>query len=153
MLLLIEGGVYFVGKPAIATTAELGTCGDTDIDAGSSTCSLPVLLSAVETSLRKRTALEITQWALAEIIRTPVCALRVLAEATIWGWRLIEELLYVNQSINHHRITPIGERYKDREHSRNMHMHTHKNTNQCPLCFTSTHAAAVLSKRFVLGAG
>ena len=31
-------------------------------------------------------------------------------------------------TINHHQITPIGERYEDKEHCRNMHMHTHTRT-------------------------
>ena len=59
------------------------------IDAGSSTCSLSVLLSTVETSLRTRTALEIAQGALAGIISRHIHAPRILAAAaTIWGRRL-----------------------------------------------------------------
>ena len=50
-----------------------------DTDAGGSTCSLSVLLSAVEMSIRTRTALEIAQWVLAEIISTCVRAPRILA--------------------------------------------------------------------------
>ena len=57
------------------------------IDSGSSTHSLSVLLSAVETSLRTHTALEIAQL-LTEIISTHVHVLLILATATIQGWRL-----------------------------------------------------------------
>ena len=46
------------------------------------------LLSAVKTSLRTQTALEIAQWALAAIITTRVHVLHVLAAATIQGWHL-----------------------------------------------------------------
>ena len=53
------------------------------IGAGSSTRSLSVLLSAVETSLRTRTALEIAQFALAASISMRICALCTLAVATI----------------------------------------------------------------------
>ena len=49
------------------------------IDSGSSTRSLSVLLSTVETSLRTRTALEIAQGALAGIISTRIRAPRILA--------------------------------------------------------------------------
>ena len=51
-------------------------------------------------------------------------------------------------SINHHRITPKGEWYKEiiPEWSRSMHMHTHKNIKSThPLCCTSTPATAVMS--------
>ena len=51
------------------------------IDAGSSTRSLSVLLSAVETSHRTRRALEIAQEALAGIISRRVRAPRILAAA------------------------------------------------------------------------
>ena len=60
------------------------------IDAGSSMCSLSVLLSAVEMSLRTQIALEIAQWAPATIISTHVRALCILVAATIRGWLLLE---------------------------------------------------------------
>ena len=44
------------------------------IDTGSRSSRLSVLLSAVETSFRTQTGLEIAQWALAAIISTHVCA-------------------------------------------------------------------------------
>ena len=57
------------------------------IDTGSSTCSLSVLLSAVEMSLRTLTGLEIIQWA------TCICAPHILATATIWGRHLFRSQL------------------------------------------------------------
>ena len=66
------------------------------IDIGISTCSLSVLLSAMEMSLRTRTDLEITHAAQASCgycsklafisLIAPDCA------ATIRGWHLIEEV-------------------------------------------------------------
>ena len=53
------------------------------IDAGSSMHSLSVLLSAVETSLRIQTGLEIAQLALTAIISMRIRALHILAVATI----------------------------------------------------------------------
>ena len=64
MRLLFEGGVYFVGKPADSNNdwnRYMRAIQIAMIDAGSSTCSLSVLLLAVETSLRTWTALEIAQ--------------------------------------------------------------------------------------------
>ena len=65
--LLLEGGIYFVdsndGWIRYMGVIQLGL-----IDAGSSTCSLSVLLLAVEMSLRTQTALEIAQWASVAII-------------------------------------------------------------------------------------
>ena len=87
--LLIESGYYSravfisLGSWRIAKTAgwiryvrviQIGL-----IDTGSTYTSQ----SAVETSLRTRTALEIAQWALPGSISTCVCALRMLAVATI----------------------------------------------------------------------
>ena len=89
--LLFEGGDYFIGKLADSNDGwircmwpiQLGL-----IDTGSSMCSLSVLLSAMGTTLRKCTALEIAQWAPAGIICTHARALRILAVATIQGWYL-----------------------------------------------------------------
>ena len=86
--LLFEGGIYSVGKPADSNDGwirymraiKLGL-----IDAASGTHSLSFLLSAVETGLRTRTALEITQWASAAMISTRVRVPRILAAATTWG--------------------------------------------------------------------
>ena len=58
------------------------------IDTGSSTRSLSVLLSAMETSLRTQTPLEITQWVSVAIISTRIRPPCILAVATIWGWHL-----------------------------------------------------------------
>ena len=55
------------------------------IDTGSSTRSLSVLLSVVETSLIHEKSSNTS----GEIISTLVCALHVLAMATIQGWHLI----------------------------------------------------------------
>ena len=88
--LLIEGGVYFVGRLLDGNDGwirymraiQLGL-----IDAGS-TCimhSLSVLLSAMKTSLRTRTGLEIAHWASVAIISTWVRVLCILATATIRG--------------------------------------------------------------------
>ena len=89
--LLIEGGVYFVGRLLDGNNGwirymlaiQLGL-----IDVGSSMHSLSVLLSAMETSLRTRTGLEIAHWASVAIISTWVRALCILAAATIRGWCL-----------------------------------------------------------------
>ena len=58
--------------------------------------SLSVLLSAVETSLRTQTAQEIAQEASVGIISIHVCALRIVAAATIRGYRLIKEIQYLS---------------------------------------------------------
>ena len=63
------------------------------IDDGSSTPSLSVLLSAVETSLRTQTALEIAQWVSVALISVRIRAPCILAAATIWGWRLFHSEL------------------------------------------------------------
>ena len=84
--LLLEGGVYFVGKLTDSIddwnrymeAIQLGL-----VDAGSSTHSLSVLLWAMETSLRTRTALEIAQWALAASISMRICVPCTLAVAII----------------------------------------------------------------------
>ena len=106
--LLFEGGIYmyFLGKPADSTDGrmrymwaiQLGLIDSASnddwiryiwaiqlglIDAGSSYTS--VLLSAVETSLRTWTPLEIAQWALVEVIYTCIRALHKLATATVQG--------------------------------------------------------------------
>ena len=60
---------------------------------GSSTPSLSVLLSAVETSLRTQTALEIAQWVSVALISVRIRAPCILAAATIWGWRLFHSEL------------------------------------------------------------
>ena len=80
--------VYFIGKPGDSNDGwmrymrglQLGL-----IDAGSSTGSLSVLLSAVETNHRPQTAQEIAEGASAGIISTRFHALHILAMATIWG--------------------------------------------------------------------
>jgi len=51
--------------------------------------SLSVLLSSVETSLRTQTAQEIAQEASVGIISIHVCALRIVAAATIRGFILL----------------------------------------------------------------
>ena len=65
------------------------------IDAGSSTRSLSVLLSAMETSLRTQITLETAQWAWAGIISTRICVLCVLAAANIRGRRLFAWSLWL----------------------------------------------------------
>ena len=83
--LLFQGSVYFIVYSWIRYMwgIQLGL-----IDIGSSVCSLSAPLSAVNTSLRKCTTLEIAQWASAGMITTRVYAPLVLAAATIWGRRL-----------------------------------------------------------------
>ena len=83
--LLFQGSVYFTVYSWIRYmwAIQLGL-----IDIGSSARSLSVPLSAVNTSLRKCTALEIAQWASAGMITTRVYAPLVLAAATIRGQRL-----------------------------------------------------------------
>ena len=83
--LLFLGSVYFTVYSWIRYmwAIELGL-----IDISSSTCSLSAPLSAVNTSLRKRTALEIAQWVPAGMITTRVYAPLVQAAATIRGRRL-----------------------------------------------------------------
>ena len=79
--LLFEGGIYFIGTPPDSNDGwirymwalQLGL-----IDTGSSMHSLLVLLSAVETSLRTHTVLEIAQWESVGIISTQVCVPHVL---------------------------------------------------------------------------
>ena len=68
--LLFKGDVYFIGKSADSNhwnryiwAIQIGM-----IDASISTCSLSVLLSAVEMSLGTCTALEIAQWVAVGII-------------------------------------------------------------------------------------
>ena len=93
--LLFEDGVYFVVKLADSNSdwnkymraIQLGM-----IDTGSSTCSLSVLLSAVEMSLRTWTGLEIAQWASVAIISTHVRVPCILATATILGRHLCSQL-------------------------------------------------------------
>ena len=58
------------------------------IDAGSSTGSLSVLPSAVETNHRPQTAQEIAEGVSTGIVSTRFHALRILAMATIRGWCL-----------------------------------------------------------------
>ena len=89
--LVFEGSLYFIGEAADSNDGwnkymwaiQLGL-----IDAGSSTWSLSVLLSAVETSFRTWTPLEIAQWAIAAIISMHVHVQRILAMATNPGWHL-----------------------------------------------------------------
>ena len=83
--LLFQGSVYFTVYSWIRYmwAIQLGL-----IDIGSSARSLSAPLSAVNTSLRKCTALEIAQWASAGMITTRVYAPLVLAAATIRGWHL-----------------------------------------------------------------
>ena len=84
--LLFEDGLYFAGKPAGRNDDWNGDVRAIQIgmiDAGSSTRSLSVLLSAVETSLRTRTALEIAQFALAASISMCICVPCTLAVAII----------------------------------------------------------------------
>ena len=80
--LLFQGSVYFTVYSWIRYmwAIQLGL-----IDIGSSARSLSAPLSAVNTSLRKCTALEIAQWASAGMITTHVYAPLVLAAATIRG--------------------------------------------------------------------
>ena len=69
------------------------------LDAVSSTHSLSVLLSAMETSRTTQTALALAQRPSSEIIHTCACAAYILATATIWGWSLVcSELPIVNGS-------------------------------------------------------
>ena len=79
--LLFQGSVYFTvySWMRYMWAIQLGL-----IDIGSA-CSLSAPLSAVNTSLRKCTALEIAQWASAGMITTRVYAPLVLAAATIRG--------------------------------------------------------------------
>ena len=72
---LCEGGVYFVWKPADSSDGRMKYIRGLQLallDTSSSTRSLSVLLSAVETSLRTRKAQEIAQGGSAVIISTHV---------------------------------------------------------------------------------
>ena len=85
---LLEGGVYFVGKLADSIddwNRYIWAIQKGMIDTGSSTHSLSLLLSAVWTSLRTQTGLEIAQWALAASISIHICAPCTLVVATIHG--------------------------------------------------------------------
>ena len=111
--LLFKGGIYFVGKPVDSIEGLIRYMGVIQlglIDAGSTSHSLSILLSAVETSLRKRTALEIAQL-LTGIISTHVRVLLILATATtcIRGWRLFHSELcgYYSRVASNRRNTVL----------------------------------------------
>ena len=108
--LLLEVGIYFLGKPAdlndgwmrYIRAIQLGL-----VDTGSRTRSLSVQLLAVETSRRTQTALALAWWQSAAVTCTRICVPHILAMATIqpqllfkggdcWGQYLIEEIRYVH---------------------------------------------------------
>ena len=62
--LLFEGGIYFIGKPADINDGWIRYVQAIHrrmLDAGSSTCNLSVLLSAMEKSYTTRTALALAR--------------------------------------------------------------------------------------------
>ena len=92
-------------------TTKIGTCRWYRYAVVSSTRSLLVLLSAIETSHRTQKTLQIAQWASAAIISTCVHSWATgtiqgqrlfhsehgyySRAATIWGWHLIKEIRYI----------------------------------------------------------
>ena len=132
--LLLEGGIYFVGKSAGSNNGWIRYMWAIEIHAGSSTCSLSVLLLAIETNLRTWTCLEIARWVLAGIHGFMHCVY-ILATATIRWWRLFHlELLIVqllfNSSSNWRNMVKIM--YSAPSNTRLAHSHTPVYQNVSP---------------------
>ena len=91
MWLLFEGGIYFIGKPADINDGWIRNVRVIQwrlLDAGSSTCNLSVLLSAMEKSCATLTALALARF---NHIRVRVPR---FAAAAIRGWGLVKEIWY-----------------------------------------------------------
>ena len=89
--LLFEVGIYFFGNPGDINDGWLRYIRVRRwwlLDTVSSTRSLSVLLSAVGMTRTTQTVLALAWWPSSEIICTRVRVLRLLAAATIRGWRL-----------------------------------------------------------------
>ena len=100
--LLFEGGIYFFEKPGDIQDSWIRYLRVRRwwlLDAVSSTCSLSVLLSAVEMTRTTQIALALVWWLSAEIIRTRVplffCSRVSDCSATIRRRRLFEEIRYM----------------------------------------------------------
>ena len=83
--LLFGGGVYFIGTPAEINDGwkrYIRVIQWRLLDAGSSTCNLSVLLSAMEKSCTTRTALALAQWPLSKLLAY-LCALPRVCRALL----------------------------------------------------------------------